>query len=94
MPPSDPIATEISSEIGSHADNKTMNPNRRDVAQAASRRTLAAEGRFRIMGEKWHWDNFPPNSSLFSCKYHSNNAPYSFIHLPPTLYNRSSRQSR
>ena len=23
----------------------------------------------------------------FPCQYHSNNAPYSFIHLPPTLYN-------
>ena len=25
----------------------------------------------------------------FSCQYHSTNAPYSFIHLPPTLYNVS-----
>ena len=23
----------------------------------------------------------------FSCQYHSTNVPYSFIHLPPTLYN-------
>jgi len=23
----------------------------------------------------------------FPCQYHSSNAPYSFIHLPPTLYN-------
>ena len=23
----------------------------------------------------------------FTCQYHSTNAPYSFIHLPPTLYN-------
>ena len=23
----------------------------------------------------------------FPCQYHSTNAPYSFIHLPPTLYN-------
>ena len=25
--------------------------------------------------------------SFFPCQYHSTNAPYSFIHLPPTLYN-------
>jgi hypothetical protein len=25
----------------------------------------------------------------FPCQYHSTNAPYSFIHLPPTLYNVS-----
>src|SRR5215470_5789431 len=25
--------------------------------------------------------------SSFPCQYHSTNAPYSFIHLPPTLYN-------
>ena len=24
---------------------------------------------------------------IFPCQYHSTNAPYSFIHLPPTLYN-------
>jgi hypothetical protein len=48
--------------------------------------------------EKWHLDRFI--SQLFSimflsqyfsfpCQYHSTNAPYSFIHLPPTLYNVS-----
>jgi len=30
---------------------------------------------------------FPPNNSDFPCQYHSTIAPYSFIHLPPTLYN-------
>ena len=30
---------------------------------------------------------FSPNSSVFPCQYHSTIAPYSFIHLPPTLYN-------
>jgi hypothetical protein len=33
---------------------------------------------------------FSPSSSVFPCQYHSTNAPYSFIHLPPTLYNRNS----
>ena len=27
------------------------------------------------------------SSSVFPCQYHSTSAPYSFIHLPPTLYN-------
>jgi len=30
---------------------------------------------------------FSPNTSVFPCQYHSTIAPYSFIHLPPTLYN-------
>jgi hypothetical protein len=30
---------------------------------------------------------FSPSSSDFPCQYHSTNAPYSFIHLPPTLCN-------
>jgi hypothetical protein len=29
----------------------------------------------------------PPSISVFPCQYHSTTAPYSFIHLPPTLYN-------
>ena len=33
---------------------------------------------------------FSPSTSVFPCQYHStNNAPYPFIHLPPTLYNVS-----
>ena len=32
---------------------------------------------------------FPPSTSVFPCQYHSTNAPYPFIHLPPTLYNVS-----
>jgi len=27
-----------------------------------------------------------PSTSVFPCQYHSTNAPYPFIHLPPTLY--------
>jgi len=30
---------------------------------------------------------FSPNTSVFPCQYHSTIAPYSSIHLPPTLYN-------
>ena len=29
---------------------------------------------------------FSPRTSVFPCQYHSPIAPYSFIHLPPTLY--------
>ena len=30
-----------------------------------------------------------PSTSVFPCQYHSTNAVYTFIHLPPTLYNVS-----
>jgi len=30
---------------------------------------------------------FSLSTSVFPCQYHSTIAPYSFIHLPPTLYN-------
>jgi len=30
---------------------------------------------------------FSPSTSVFPRQYHSTNAPYPFIHLPPTLYN-------
>jgi len=30
---------------------------------------------------------FSPSTSVFPCQYHFTFAPYSFIHLPPTLYN-------
>jgi len=32
---------------------------------------------------------FSPRTSVFPCQYHSTNAPYPFIHLPPMLYNVS-----
>jgi len=37
----------------------------------------------------YHWRYIMFFSQYFSfpCQYHSTNAPYSFIHLPPTLYN-------
>ena len=34
-----------------------------------------------------HAVRFSPSISLFPCQYHFTNAPYSFIHLPLTLYN-------
>ena len=41
-----------------------------------------------------HSSNYHPRYKIFfsqhfcfPCQYHSTNAPYSFIHLPPTLYN-------
>ena len=34
-----------------------------------------------------HTVYFSPSTSVFPCQYNSPNAPYSFIHLPPTLYN-------
>jgi len=30
---------------------------------------------------------FSPSTSVFPCQYHSTIAPYSSMHLPPTLYN-------
>jgi len=37
--------------------------------------------------EKVATDRFYNSTSVFPCQYHSTNAPYSFIILPPTLYN-------
>ena len=34
---------------------------------------------------------FSPSTSVFPCQYHSTIAPYTFIHLPPTLYNVFSK---
>ena len=36
-----------------------------------------------------HYITFPSQYFSFPCQYHSTNAPYPFIHLPPTLYNVS-----
>ena len=33
--------------------------------------------------------NSSPSTSVFPCQYHSTNAPYPFIQLPPALYNVS-----
>jgi hypothetical protein len=33
------------------------------------------------------WTGFSPSTSVFPCQYHSTIGPYSFIHLPYTLYN-------
>ena len=48
----------------------------------------AISGRPAICGAKGTlWQDFSPSTSVFPCQYHSTIAPYSFIHLPPTLYN-------
>ena len=38
---------------------------------------------------RWHCDRFLSQSFCSPCQYHSTNAPYPFIHLPPTLHNVS-----
>ena len=38
---------------------------------------------------KWHCDRLFSQYFFFPCQYHSNDASYPFIHLPPTLYNVS-----
>ena len=45
---------------------------------------------FWLEATLWKWPRnrfFSPRTSVFPCQYHSTIAPYSFIHLPPTLYN-------
>ena len=36
---------------------------------------------------QWNRGKDSLSTSVFPCQYHSTIAPYSFIHLPPTLYN-------
>jgi hypothetical protein len=38
-------------------------------------------------GQSGTGTSFSLNASIFPCQYHSTIAPYSFIHLPHTLYN-------
>ena len=67
------------------------------MAQVVSLRPLTAESRLRSHvspceicdGQRVTVTGFFPSTSLFPCQYHSTNAPYPFIHLPPTLYNVS-----
>ena len=40
-----------------------------------------------FMMHKAYWEMLFAHHFSFPCQYHSTNAPYSFIHLPPTLYN-------
>ena len=64
---------------------------------AVSHRPVTAESRVRsqvslckICGaQSVTVTDFSPSTSVFPCQYHSTNAPYPFIHLPPTLYNVS-----
>ena len=65
------------------------------MVQAVSRRHFTAEPRvrfqdsaFQIRGEQSGTGaGFSPSASVFAYQNHSTFAPYSFIHLPPTLYN-------
>jgi hypothetical protein len=65
------------------------------VFQVVCRQPLTAEvwvrsraGPCRICGGRsGTGTSFSPSISVLPCQYHSTNAPYSFIHLPPTLYN-------
>ena len=67
----------------------------RKMVQAVSRRHFTAEPRvrfqdsaFQIRGEQSGTGaGFSPSASVFAYQNHSTFAPYSFIHLPPTLYN-------
>ena len=58
---------------------QSLNPGKQVPSQANTR---AISG-----GHSDTVTGFPSNTSVFSCQYHSTIAPYSFIHLPPTLYN-------
>ena len=61
---------------------------RRIVAGLASWRPAFDPCTFGICGVKTcTGTGFFPRTSRFPCQYHSTIAPYSFIHLPPTMYN-------
>jgi hypothetical protein len=68
------------------------------MAQAASRRPLAAEAGVQSHlipcgicgGQSDSATGFSPNSSVSPRQHHSTGAPDSFIHLSPTLYNLSN----
>ena len=67
------------------------------MAQAVSRRSTNAEDQIGNQarsceicgGQSGTVTGFSSTTSDFPCQYHSTNAPYPFIHLPPTLYNVS-----
>ena len=56
--------------------SRAVSPSRLPAASHQNSRNRAVSG-------------FYLSISLSLCQYHSSNAPYPFIHLPPTLYNVS-----
>jgi len=67
------------------------------MAQKVCRRTFIAEARVWSQFNKCDFGGgqsvtvtgFSTSNSGSPCQYHSTNAPYPFIHLPPMLYNVS-----
>jgi hypothetical protein len=67
------------------------------MAQAVSRQPLNVKASVQSLvipceicgGQSGTVTGLSPNTSAFPCQYNSTYAPYSFIHLPPTLYNVS-----
>jgi hypothetical protein len=74
----------------------------RATYQTISRRLITAEDQFssRSVHRGFVADDvslvqvLSTTSRVFSCQYHSTNTPYSFIHVPPTLYDHSGWQCR
>ena len=66
----------------------------RVMAQEVNRRPVTAEVRVRYQvssceiycGQSVTVTGFSSSNSVPPCQYYSTNAPYPFIHLPPTLY--------
>ena len=65
--------TQLMSHWASHHRDPSSNPG---LAHAGFVVEKVALGHF-----------ISPSISVFPCQYHSTIAPYSFIHLPPILYN-------
>ena len=49
--------------------------------------SIPDQSMWNLLWTKWHSDRFLSQYFNFPCQYHSTNAPYPFIHLPPTLHN-------
>jgi hypothetical protein len=49
--------------------------------------SIPGQFKWDLCWTKWNRGMISLNDCVFSCQYHSTIAPYSFIHLPHTLYN-------